>query len=105
MDPKIPDESEIFILQNSPPIIDTDFEVPAIEQLPLAENELELDEENDETEKIENIENNPNPIIFRDEKQKVEKPIMTQNQMQTRQQTKMQEELNHIDEESEPESE
>ena len=30
---------------------------------------------------------------------------MTQNRMQTRQQTKMQEELNHIDEESEPETE
>ena len=79
--------------------------MPAIEQLPLNENELELDEENDETEKIENIENNPNPIIIRDEKQKVQKPIMTQNRMQTRQQTKMQEELNHIDEESEPETE
>ena len=79
--------------------------MPAIEQLPLNENELELDEENDETEKIENIENNPNPIIIRDEKQKVEKPILTLNWMQTRQQTKMQEELKHIDEESEPESE
>ena len=111
VDPKIPDESEILIPQNSPPKIDTDFEEPAAEQSPLGENELEPDEENDETEKIkkfeniENIENNPNPIIIRDEKQKVEKPIMTQNRMQTRQQTKMQEELNQINEESELESE
>ena len=49
--------------------------------------------------------NNPNPIIIRDKKQKVEKPIMTQYRMQTRQQTKMQEELNQINEESELESE
>ena len=91
-----------------PPKIDTNFEAPNIEHLPLHENELEPDEENDETENIENIENienNPNPIIIRDEKQKIEKPIMTQTRMQTRQQTKMQEKLNPIDEESEPESE
>ena len=105
MDSKIPDESKILIPQNSPPKIDADFEMPVIEQSPLNENELEPDEENDETEKIENIQNNPNPIIIQNKKQKVKKPIMTQTRMQTRQQTKMQEELNHIDEESEPESE
>ena len=76
--------------------------MPAIEPLLVNKNEPELDEENDEAEKIENIENNPNPIIIQDEKQKFEKPIMKQNRMQMLQQTNMQEELNHIDKESEP---
>ena len=105
VDPKIPDKSEILPLQNSPTIIDANSQEPNIEQLPSNENELELDEENDEIEKIENTENNPNLIIIRGENQKIKKPIMTQNRMQTRQQTKLQEELYNIDEESEPESE
>ena len=77
----------------------------AIEQVPPNENELELDEENDKIEKMENIENNPNPVTIGNENQKIEKSIMMHNRTQTRQQTRIQEELNNIDEESEPESE
>ena len=105
VDPKIPDESEILVPQNSPTIIDANPLEPNIEQLSPNENELEQDDENDDIEKIEEIKNNPNPIIIQREKQKIEKLIMTQNRTQTHQQTRIQEELNNIDEESEPESE
>ena len=54
---------------------------------------------------MENIENNPNPVTIGSENQKIEKSIMMHNRTQTRQQTRIQEELNNIDKESEPESE
>ena len=77
----------------------------AIEQVPPNENELELDEENYKIEKWKISKITQIRLLFEAKIRKSKKWIMTHNRMQTWQQTRIQEELNNIDKESEPESE
>ena len=66
--------------------------------------DLDIDDEIDELETIEKIEKIPEPNTSLKEKSIIEKPNNQTEKIQTRHQTKIQRELNTIEEESEPDS-
>ncbi len=107
VDPKIPDESEILNPKKPQNLPEEKLLDPVLEEtepLPIQELDLDIDDEIDELETIEKIEKIPEPNTSLEEKSKIEKPNNQTERVQTRHQTKIQRELNTIEEESEPDS-
>ena len=107
VDPKIPDESEILNPKKPHNLPEEKLLDPVLEEtepLPIQELDLDIDDEIDELETIEKIEKIPEPNTSLKEKSIIEKPNNQTEKIQTRHQTKIQRELNTIEEESEPDS-